>query len=96
MKRKAKRLPLTLYIKVDLKRKFKKFQNYRKHAPFASLTLRDCGNRSESAAQILTLFEISCVEIAWQIGLLYSLSKRRILPLSACDLHKNRLAVYCI
>ncbi len=39
---------------------FKKFQNFRKHAPFASLTMRDCGNRSEFALQILTLFEISC------------------------------------
>ena len=46
----------------------KKFQNSRKHAPFASLTLRDCGNRSEFAVQILTLFEISCADIAVQIG----------------------------
>ncbi len=83
-----------VYIKFDLKRIIKKFQNSRNHAPFAAQGFAqaaaklhkqpraycvkphplDCGNRSEFASQIPTLFEISCADIAWHISFFYRLT----------------------
>ena len=63
-----------LYIKVDLERVILK--NFKISALTLRFALRDCGNRAHLPFGKCVLFEISCADIAQQVGFFYKLKRQ--------------------
>ena len=78
-------LSVMLLSYVELRLIFKKISKFpQSRSASLRFALRDCGNRSEFAKQIPTLFEISCADIAQHISFLGHTGAARSGQLSVC------------